>query len=406
MTDAVTASPDVPSFVRTEVTAPSASSARSTRPAQRDEQCDGRSSSSTRCASSTPTPMSGASCGVPRGARSRRTRRERARQPSPRAERLPLHPPGPRRDARDTRAIEWPIVLRDPGLVHRRLVQRTLLCDLGMAVDDASFACPSCGTGSSPIPGARLACSRCAATASSPSSSSPDAVMDAEEAFRALAWCRLRRSRRASTTAPRSRSRPALLPPARVRAWRQNMNDIATPLVTKSLHDELVQQMLAYKSDDFAEFKRARAESRARTIAPPDPGSVVSRARCARSKSYFPCCSSRPSVASSANASGSRPTRSRRPSSISSRRAWSSSRSRTIELARVTSGGWSPFRSACSPSTRSSPGCGRARAIPIARTRATDSARGLRRQPGQHGPADGASWRSAKPACRSRWSCS
>ena len=33
-------------------------------------------------------------------------------------------------------------------------------------------------------------------------------------------------------------------------------------MVTKSLHDELSNQMLVYKSDDFAEFKRARAESR------------------------------------------------------------------------------------------------------------------------------------------------
>jgi hypothetical protein len=32
--------------------------------------------------------------------------------------------------------------------------------------------------------------------------------------------------------------------------------------VTKSLHDELAGQMLVYKSDDFAEFKRARAEGR------------------------------------------------------------------------------------------------------------------------------------------------
>ena len=37
---------------------------------------------------------------------------------------------------------------------------------------------------------------------------------------------------------------------------------MSMPLVTKSLHDELSAQMLIYKSDDFAEFKRARAEGR------------------------------------------------------------------------------------------------------------------------------------------------
>jgi len=55
----------------------------------------------------------------------------------------------------------------------------------------------------------------------------------------------------------------AAAPPLAVRAWRQNLLDMSMPLVTKSLHDELAAQMLIYKSDDFAEFKRARAEGRA-----------------------------------------------------------------------------------------------------------------------------------------------
>ena len=54
----------------------------------------------------------------------------------------------------------------------------------------------------------------------------------------------------------------AAAPPLAVRAWRQNLLDMSMPLVTKSLHDELSAQMLIYKSDDFAEFKRARAEGR------------------------------------------------------------------------------------------------------------------------------------------------
>jgi enoyl-CoA hydratase len=55
----------------------------------------------------------------------------------------------------------------------------------------------------------------------------------------------------------------AAAPPLAVRAWRQNLLDMSMPLVTKSLHDELSAQMLIYKSDDFAEFKKARAEDRA-----------------------------------------------------------------------------------------------------------------------------------------------
>ena len=44
---------------------------------------------------------------------------------------------------------------------------------------------------------------------------------------------------------------------------RANLLDLATPPVSAALHAELLAQMLVYKSDDFAEFKRARAEDRA-----------------------------------------------------------------------------------------------------------------------------------------------
>ena len=54
----------------------------------------------------------------------------------------------------------------------------------------------------------------------------------------------------------------AQMSPLAVRAWRQNLLDVATPPITKALHDELLAQMLVYTSDDFAEFKRARAEDR------------------------------------------------------------------------------------------------------------------------------------------------
>ena len=44
--------------------------------------------------------------------------------------------------------------------------------------------------------------------------------------------------------------------------WRQNLENLATPMVAQSLHDELAAQMVVYKSEDFAEFKAARAEGR------------------------------------------------------------------------------------------------------------------------------------------------
>ena len=70
---------------------------------------------------------------------------------------------------------------------------------------------------------------------------------------------------RASTSTTK-RSRPpraiAAMPPLAVRAWRQNLLDIATPTVRKAIHDELLGQMLVYTSEDFQEFRTARAEDR------------------------------------------------------------------------------------------------------------------------------------------------
>jgi enoyl-CoA hydratase/carnithine racemase len=87
-------------------------------------------------------------------------------------------------------------------------------------------------------------------------------VMDVDEAFRHGIVSRVVPRDELDTVAMDIAQTIAALPPLAVRAWRQNMNDIATPLVTKSLHDELVQQMLVYKSEDFAEFKAARADKR------------------------------------------------------------------------------------------------------------------------------------------------
>ena len=54
----------------------------------------------------------------------------------------------------------------------------------------------------------------------------------------------------------------ANLPPLAVNAWRQGLLDLSTPPVATALHAELFAQMVVYKSEDFAEFKLARAEGR------------------------------------------------------------------------------------------------------------------------------------------------
>jgi enoyl-CoA hydratase/carnithine racemase len=87
-------------------------------------------------------------------------------------------------------------------------------------------------------------------------------VLDAEEALRHGIVSRVVERDVLDDTAMQMATTIAALPPLSVRAWRQNLLDLATPTVTASLHAELMAQMLVYTSEDFTEFKAARAEER------------------------------------------------------------------------------------------------------------------------------------------------
>jgi enoyl-CoA hydratase/carnithine racemase len=88
-------------------------------------------------------------------------------------------------------------------------------------------------------------------------------VLDAEEALRHGIVSRIVPRDELDDHALEVARAIAQLPPLAVRAWRQNLNDMSVPQVTKSIHDELMAQMLVYQSEDFAEFKAARSEERA-----------------------------------------------------------------------------------------------------------------------------------------------
>ena len=155
-----------------------------------------------------------------------------------------------------------PIVCAIQGWTIGGSFERTLLCDLRVAADDAKFKLPELAHGLIPDSGGTARLFQMCGHGIVTDLVLTGRVMDAEEAFRHGIVSRVVPRNELDTIAMEIAQSIAALPPLAVRAWRQNMNDIATPLVTKSLHDELVQQMLVYKSEDFAEFKAARAEKR------------------------------------------------------------------------------------------------------------------------------------------------
>jgi enoyl-CoA hydratase/carnithine racemase len=155
-----------------------------------------------------------------------------------------------------------PIVCAIQGWCIGGSFERTLLCDMRIAADDAKFRLPELVHGLIPDSGGTARLFQMCGHGLVTDLVLTARVMDADEALRHGIVSRVVPRADLDSVALDVARTIASLPPRAVRAWRQNINDMATPLVTKSLHDELTGQMLVFRSDDFAEFKRARAEER------------------------------------------------------------------------------------------------------------------------------------------------
>lgn len=156
-----------------------------------------------------------------------------------------------------------PVVCAIQGWCIGGVFERTLLCDLRIASPDAKFRLPELAHGLVPDSGGTARLFQMCGHGLVTDLVFTGRTLDADEALRHGIVSRLVERDRLDAEASEIAAAIAGAPPLAVRAWRQNLLDMSMPLVTKSLHDELSAQMLIYKSDDFAEFKRARAEERA-----------------------------------------------------------------------------------------------------------------------------------------------
>jgi enoyl-CoA hydratase/carnithine racemase len=156
-----------------------------------------------------------------------------------------------------------PIVVAIQGWCIGGSFERTLLCDLRIAADDAQFRLPELVHGLIPDSGgtARLfqMCGHGVVT---------DLVMtaramDAQEALRLGVVSRVVPRDRLDEEAMSIAGVIAAMPPLAVQLHRQVVSSLGTATVDASFHEELLAQMLVYRSEDFAEFKAARAAKRA-----------------------------------------------------------------------------------------------------------------------------------------------
>jgi enoyl-CoA hydratase/carnithine racemase len=156
-----------------------------------------------------------------------------------------------------------PIVCAIQGWCIGGSWERTLLCDMRIASDDAKFRLPELAHGLIPDSGGTARLFQICGHGIATDLVLTGRVMDAEEALRHGVVSRVVPRDELDDVSYAVARDIAKLPPLAVRAWRQCLLDLATPPVAGALHAELLAQMLVYKSDDFAEFKKARAEDRA-----------------------------------------------------------------------------------------------------------------------------------------------
>ncbi|MGH9030446.1 MAG: enoyl-CoA hydratase/isomerase family protein [Acidimicrobiales bacterium] len=140
--------------------------------------------------------------------------------------------------------------------------ERALLCDIRIAADDAKFRLPELSHGLIPDSGGTARIFQMCGHGLAADLVLTGRVMDAQEALRHGVVSRVVPRAELDEQAMSVAAAIAEQPPLAVRMHRQVIGRLATGEVAGSLREELLAQMLVYKSEDFAELKSARSEGR------------------------------------------------------------------------------------------------------------------------------------------------
>jgi enoyl-CoA hydratase/carnithine racemase len=166
------------------------------------------------------------------------------------------------RGAQQLFELDAPVIVAMQGWAIGASFQRALLCDIRIAADDAKFMLPETTHGVIPDTGGvgRLyqICGPGVAT---------DMVltgrpMNAAEAYAHGVVSRVVPRDQLDATALEMAEKIAASPAVTVKMARRIIKHLAEPQIRSSMAEELIAQTFINKSDDYAEFRAARAESR------------------------------------------------------------------------------------------------------------------------------------------------
>lgn len=159
--------------------------------------------------------------------------------------------------------IEAPILVAIQGWAIGGSFQRALLCDIRVAAEDARFMLPEVGHGVIPDTGGVARLFQMCGHGVVSDLVLTGRAMDAQEALAHGIVSRVVPNHELDATVREMADKIAASPAVTVKMARRVIRHLSEAQVRASMEDELVYQTFINKSDDFAEFRAARAEGRA-----------------------------------------------------------------------------------------------------------------------------------------------
>ena len=159
--------------------------------------------------------------------------------------------------------LDAPIIAACHGWTLGGSFQRALLCDIRIAATGARFRLPEVGHGVIPDTGGVARLYQICGPGVVSDLVLTGRVMDADEALAHGIVSRVVSPESLDDTAMEMAERIAAAPAATVSMARRVIGRLAEPQIRASMEDELIGQTYINRSDDFAEFRAARADGRA-----------------------------------------------------------------------------------------------------------------------------------------------
>jgi len=158
--------------------------------------------------------------------------------------------------------IEAPIIVPVQGWAIGGSFQRALLCDIRIAAEDARFMLPEVGHGVIPDTGGVARLFQMCGHGVVSDMVLTGRPLDAQAAYQHGVVSRVVPNADLDATAREIAERIAAAPRITVKMARRVIRHLSEAAVRSSMADELIYQTFINKSDDFAEFRAARAEDR------------------------------------------------------------------------------------------------------------------------------------------------